>query len=136
MRRHPWLLALIQSATLRPHHTGAAVILHKPGTILWNRRTDSFARIRIGQLTEVFSLLGQFGRWIIYGARSGKTKCACVQRARTFFSDGLQPRGKRSGCTSAKKNIEMEEPIPSIAIARDYLHRRFALLSQNLTQQK
>jgi hypothetical protein len=30
----------------------------------------------------------------------------------------------------------MEEPIPSIAIARDYLHRRFALLSQNLTQQK
>jgi hypothetical protein len=27
-------------------------------------------------------------------------------------------------------------PISSIAVARDYLHRRFALLSQNLTQQK
>jgi hypothetical protein len=29
-----------------------------------------------------------------------------------------------------------EEPISSIAVARDCLHRRFALLSQNLTQQK
>src|SRR5580658_3389472 len=111
MRRHPWRLALIQSATLRPHHTGAAVILHKPGTILWNRRTDSFARIRIGQLTEVFSLLGQFWRWINCGGRRGKTKGASVQRARTFFPDGRPPRGTRSGGTSAKKNIETEEPV-------------------------
>jgi hypothetical protein len=29
-----------------------------------------------------------------------------------------------------------DEPISSIAVARDCLHRRFALLSQNLAQQK
>jgi hypothetical protein len=32
--------------------------------------------------------------------------------------------------------LEPEEPISSIAVARDYLRRRFVLLSQNLTQQE
>jgi hypothetical protein len=39
----------------------------------------------------------------------------------------------------AKANCIQPGPggaISSIAVARDYLHRRFALLSQNLTQQK
>jgi hypothetical protein len=32
--------------------------------------------------------------------------------------------------------LEPGEPISSIAVARDYLRRRFVLLSQNLTQQE
>jgi len=40
--------------------------------------------------------------------------------------------------SAAKANCIQPGPgaISSIAVARDYLNRRFALLSQNLTQQK
>jgi NADPH:quinone reductase len=49
--------------------------------------------------TEAFSLLGQFGRWIIYGARSGKQNAPSGRRGlandrEEHFSDGLQSWGQ------------------------------------------
>jgi len=60
--------------------------------------------------TEAFSLLGQFGRWIIYGARSDKAKCASGRRAlannrEEHFSDGLQSRGNLDRVPGALKEL-------------------------------
>lgn len=63
--------------------------------------------------TEAFSLLGQFGRWIVYGARSGKQNIprrALANDREEHFSHGLQPRGQsRSGAGRTQRAFQIRD---------------------------
>jgi NADPH:quinone reductase len=70
----------------------------------------------VGDLaTEAFSLLGQFARWIVYGARGGKQNAlpadalgAMIEEE--YLSDGLQPRGEPGSSTGrAQRALQIRD---------------------------